>query len=42
MEEGLTTDEKQLFWAELTKLAMDSFDTEMERAIQQYLSEWVL
>ncbi len=42
MEEGLTADEKQLFWAELTKLAMDSFDTEMERAIQQYLSEWVL
>ena len=42
MEEGLTADERQLFWTELTKLAMDSFDTEMERAIQQYLSEWVL
>lgn len=42
IDEGLTMDEKQLFWAELTKQAMDSFDTEMERSIQQYLSEWVL
>lgn len=41
MIEGLTPDEKQVFWHELTRDAMDSFDTEMERSIRQFLKDWV-
>jgi|APTNR8051073442_1049403.scaffolds.fasta_scaffold04193_7 hypothetical protein len=41
MMEGLTPDDKQLFWFELTRDTMDSFDTEMERSIRQFLKQWV-
>jgi hypothetical protein len=41
LAEGVTAEERQLFWHELTKTVMDSFDKEMERSTLQYLGEWV-
>lgn len=40
LAEGVRPDERQAFWSRLTQLAMDSFNTQMERAIFQYLKEW--
>jgi hypothetical protein len=42
LEEGATPEQRQVFEAELTQSAMDTFNAEMERSIQQYLAPWVL
>jgi hypothetical protein len=40
LDEGVTPEERQAFWAKLTASAMDSFNAQMERAIYQYLKDW--
>jgi len=40
LAEGVTPDERQAFWARLTRSAMDAFNTQMERAIYQYMKDW--
>lgn len=42
MDQGVTDEERDRFWYELTKTTMDAFDEQMERAIRQHLNPWVL
>ncbi len=40
LKEGVTAEERQVFWAQLTQSAMDAFNAQMERAIYQFMKEW--
>ena len=42
LQEGATLRERELMWSELTEALMKDFDKEMEKAIRQYASPWLL
>ena len=41
LREGLTAEERDRAWVDLTKAAMRDFDTSMSEAINKFLSSWV-
>jgi hypothetical protein len=41
LEEGVTAEEKELFFHELTSSVMTAFDSDMDRAIRASLRDWV-
>ena len=42
LKEGMTSEERSLFWSEMIAAAMGEFDAQMNSGLRQYAAQWML